>query len=166
MPSLTRRSTAFHAEISCVASVLSSARHGQAIRKNLLADNAVIEAGISAQGSGAMPDREKHEVELARDLPVGSRTGVDCDARQRKKLQSQCALATGSNKGLALWCSTRSCISSFMRSASGTIQHLAGLKEPKVMSPSLGTYYDVDRALGKRWSFMIVQSILPNARDI
>ena len=44
---------------------------------------------------------ERHEVELARDLPVGSRMGFGCDARQRKKLQSQCAMATGSYKSLA-----------------------------------------------------------------
>jgi hypothetical protein len=44
---------------------------------------------------------ETHEVELAKELPVGSRVDLDCDARQRKKLQSQCAMATGSNGGLA-----------------------------------------------------------------
>jgi hypothetical protein len=44
---------------------------------------------------------ETHEVELARELPVGSRVGFDCDASQRKKLQSQCAMSTGSNEFLA-----------------------------------------------------------------
>jgi hypothetical protein len=44
---------------------------------------------------------KKHEIALARDLPVGSRVDFDCDARQRKILQSQCAMATGSNKFLA-----------------------------------------------------------------